>query len=205
MTDQHRKNQQGAALVLSLLVVVCLSGVGLGLAAASSAERQIAANARGAVATSAAAEAAVEGVLTEISAAPDWSVWLAGVTSRFHDATRRPLTPSRVTVDLDQVTTELQAEAATAWPLGPNTPAWRLVAWGTLEALAGLEAGASGAYVAVWAADDPGEADAQASADSNGTIMLHGEAFGFGATRRAVDVVIVRAAAGPRVLSWRSR
>ena len=114
MTDQHRKNQQGAALVLSLLVVVCLSGVGLGLAAASSAERQIAANARGAVATSAAAEAAVEGVLTEISAAPDWSVWLAGVTSRFHDATRRPLTPSRVTVDLDQVTTELQAEAATA-------------------------------------------------------------------------------------------
>lgn len=197
--------EQGAALVLSLLVVVCLSAVGLAMATASGAERQVAANARGAVATTLAADAAVEGVLTEIASAPNWSVWLSGALSSFHDTTHRPVTPAGLTVDLDQITAELQAEASAMFPVGANTPVWHLVAWGRLAQRAGLGAGDSGAYVSVWAADDPAETDAQPSIDGNDTLMLHGEAFGFGASRRGVDVVIARAAAGPRVLSWRSR
>ncbi len=197
--------EQGAALVLSLLVIVCLSGLGLGLVAATSAERQIAGNARGSAATMIAADAAIEGVLTEIAAVPDWSTLLAGATSQFHDVTHRPLSPARVVLDLDQVTTDIQADASSTYVLGANTPAWRLFAWGTLAQMAGLAAGDSGVYVAVWVADDPADADGSATTDANATIMLHSEAFGFGATRRSTEVVIARAPIGVRVLSWRSK
>lgn len=196
--------EQGAALVLSLLVIMCLSGLGLGLVAAGDAERQIAGNAERAAATSLAADAAIEGVLLEIAASPNWSALLSNATSNFHDTSRQPMTASRTVLDLNQVTTELQSDAASTYVLGPNTPVWRLYAWGPLTRLAGLAAGDSGAYVAVWLADDPAETDGATSADTNGTIMVHGEAFGFGATRRGVDAVIARAPAGVRVLSWRS-
>lgn len=205
MSLATRKNECGAALVMALLAIVCLSGLGLGLVAASNAERQIAGNARGAAATALAADAALEGVLLELAAAPDWSPLLAGGVSVFHDTTHRPTTPSRVVVDLDQVTSEIQADASATYPLGVNTPAWRLFGWGPLTGLAGLPASDGGAYVAVWIADDPADADGSASTDANGTMMLHSEAFGFGATRRSADAVIARAPIGVRVLSWRSR
>ena len=197
-------NQQGAALVMSLLVIVCLSGLGLGLIAAGTAERHIAGNARHAAETMAAAEAGIEGVLAEIAAAPSWSVLLSSAVSRFHDATHRPQTASRTTIDLDLVTTEIQADAAALYALATNTPVWRLFAWGPLTTLAGLASSDSGAYVAVWLADDPADADGSAVADANGVIMLHSEAFGYGGTRRSVDVAIARAPTGVRVLSWRT-
>jgi hypothetical protein len=196
--------EQGTALVLSLLVIVCLSGLGLGLVAASSAERQIAGNARGAAAVGLAADAVVEAAMSEAAGFADWSALLAGTTSRFHDTTHRPLTPSRATIDLDRITADLQLAAAASYPIGVNTPVWQLFAWGPLTALAGLAAGDSGAYVAVWVADDPADTDGLPMADANGTVMLHGEAFGYGATRRSTDAVIARAPAGVRVLSWRN-
>lgn len=196
--------EQGSALAFALLVVVCLSGLGLGLVASGNAERQIAANARGAAATSLAADAAIEGVLPEIAATPDWTTLLSGATSTFHDTTHQPTTASRTTVDLDQVRVEIQSEATATYPVGANTPTWRLFAWGPLTRLAGLAAEDSGAYVAVWLADDPADVDGVASADTNGTILVHSEAFGYGATRRSADAVIARAPVGVRVLSWRS-
>ena len=197
--------EEGAALVLSMLVIACLSGLGLGLVAATSSERQIAGNARGAAATQLAAAAAIEGMLPEIAASPDWSVLLSTATSWLHDATHRPISLSRTIIDLDQIGTEIQSEAAATYALGANTPRWHLFAWGPLTRLAGLDAVASGAYVAVWIADDPADADNSATNDANGTIMVHSEAFGFGATRRSVDAVIARAPTGVRILSWRSR
>jgi hypothetical protein len=197
--------EQGAALVMAMLIVACLSGLGLGLVAASTAERQIAGNARGAAATELAAAAAIEGMLPEIAAAPDWSALLSTSTSWLHAGTHHPITSSRTFIDLDQIGADIQSDAAATYGLGANTPQWRLFAWGPLTELAGLEAQASGAYVAVWIADDPTDGDDSATADANGTIMLHSEAFGYGATRRGADVVIARAPAGVRVLSWRSR
>ena len=116
-----------------------------------------------------------------------------------------PVTSSRTIIDLDQITADLQSDVASTFALGANTPAWRLYAWGPLTRLAGLPATDSGAYVAVWLADDPADADGLPSVDANGTIMVHSEAFGFGATRRGVDAVIARAPVGVRVLSWRPR
>lgn len=198
--------EQGAALVMSLLVIICLSGLALGMVAASSAERQIAGNARGAAAAGLAADAVIEGVIAEVAAVSDWSVLLAGDrSSAFQDATRRPVTPSRAVVDLDRVTAEVQADTAGTFPLGAGTPVWRLYAWGPLTRLAGLPSSDSGAYVAVWVADDPADGDGVATVDANETIMVHSEAFGFGGTRRSSDAVLGRAPFGVRVLSWRSR
>lgn len=197
-------SEQGGALVISLLVLVCLSGLGLGLVAAGDAERSIAGHARRAAETMRAAEAGVEGVLPEIAAAASWTTLLATSVSSFHDATRKPVVPSRATIDLDVITAELQSDASATYPLGPNTPAWRLYAWGPLTTLAGLAADQAGTYVAVWLADDPADGDNLSGADANGIIMMHSEAFGFGRTRRSVDAVVARTAGGVRVLSWRT-
>ncbi len=203
LTDDHC---EGAALIMALLVIVCLSGLGLGMAAASSAERQISANARGAAAIGLAAAAVVEGVIGEVAAAPDWSPLVSGArASIFNAGSHQITTPSRTSLNLDTITAEIQSDAAATYPLGANTPVWRLFGWGPLTTLAGLPAGDSGAYVAVWVADDPSDNDGNAAADANGVIMLHGEAFGYGASRAVADVVLKRTAAGPRVLSWRSR
>jgi hypothetical protein len=200
------KSDGGAALVLALLVVVCLSGIGLGMVAASASERQISANSRNAAAINLAASAVVEGVIGEVAAAPSWSPLVSGAQlSMFNAGAHQVTTPSRTLLNLDVITAEIQADAAATYSLGGNTPQWRLFGWGPLTTLAGLPAGDSGAYVAVWVADDPSDNDGNASADANGVIMLHGEAFGYGASRAAADVVLKRTAAGPRVLSWRSR
>lgn len=201
-----RAPENGAALILALLVVVCLSGVGLGMVAASSAERQVSANARNATVIGLAASAVVEGVIGEVAAAPNWTPLVSGAQpSMFNAGSHQVMTPSRTPLNLDAITAEIQSDAAATYPLGANTPVWRLFGWGPLTTLAGLPAGDSGAYVAVWVADDPSDNDGNAAADANGVIMLHGEAFGYGASRAAADVVLKRTAAGPRVLSWRSR
>jgi hypothetical protein len=198
--------QKGAALILALIVVVCLSGVGLGMAAASSVERQVSANARNAAVIGLAAGAVVEGVIGEVAAVPNWSPLVSGARSSvFNAGSHQVLTPSRTAINLDTITAEIQADTAATYPLGANTPVWRLYGWGPLTALAGLPAADSGAYVAVWVADDPSDNDGNAAADANGVIMLHGEAFGYGASRASAEVVLKRTAAAPRVLSWRSR
>ena len=198
--------ENGAALIMALLVVVCLSGIGLGMASTSSAERKISANARNAAAIGLAASAAIEGVIGELAGAADWSPFVSGTRqSVFNAGAPQVTTPSRTSLNLDTITAEIQGDAATTYPLGANTPVWRLLGWGPLTTLAGLPAGDSGAYVAVWVSDDPSDNDGNAAADLNGVIMLHGEAFGYGASRAAADVVLKRTAAGPRVLSWRSR
>ena len=198
--------ETGAALIMALLVVVCLSGIGLGMTTASSAERQISSNARGAASIAMAAGAVVEGVIGEFAGAADWTPFVSGARASIFNAGSHQVTAaSRTPLNLDTITAEIQSDAAATYQLGANTPSWRLFGWGPLTTLVGLPAGDSGAYVAVWVADDPADDDGNAAEDANGVIMLHGEAFGFGASRASADVVLKRTAAGPRVLSWRSR
>lgn len=198
--------ERGAALIMALLVIVCLTGLGLGLIAAGASERQVSANVFAVAAVGLAADAVLEGVITEVGTVPDWTTLLNGSRlSQFNAGAHTVMTPSRTTLDLDVVTGEIQADTAAIYPVGANTPVWRLFGWGSLAVLAGLEPAASTAYVAVWVADDPADADGIAAADANGVIMLHGEAFGHGAARAAAEAVIKRTAAGVRVLSWRSR
>lgn len=204
MTAGRRGAERGGALVITLAVLACLSGLGLGLVATATAERAVAAHARAASATMVAAGAAVEAALGELSGWDSWSAALDGARpSAFRDATVWPVTPTRLTLDLGALTVALQDDTRSRYAAGPNAPVWRLFRWGRLATLAGVPDTVTRGYVAVWVADDPWDGDDLPLEDANGTVMLHGEAFGDAGTRRATDAVIARSEGGVRVLSWR--
>jgi hypothetical protein len=200
-----RRREQGSALVVTLGVIVCLTGLGLGMLTTAMTERTIAARMRAASASAVAAGAAVEFACAEFGGVADWSLALDGRRgSALQDAVLRPVTPSRTVIDLDVARVALQADTNTTYPVGADAPQWRLWAWGPLSRLASVGADVTRDYVAVWVADDPGDGDDRPAIDANGVIMVHGEAYGDGATRRSVDAVIARAAGAVRVLSWRA-
>jgi hypothetical protein len=45
-------------------------------------------------------------------------------------------------------------------------------------------------YVAAWIADDVSDADGNPSADQNGVVTIHAEAFGLAGTRRIIDATL---------------
>lgn len=197
-------DQQGSALVLTLGVIGCLAGLGLGILSAALTERTIAARTRDAAAAASAAGAIVEFGCAEFGALGDWSGALAGTrASVFQDGGPVALTPTRTVIDLESARGALQQDTRALYPVGADVPVWRLWAWGPLARLAGLDPAVTRAYVALWVADDPADADGRPAQDANGAIMLHGEAFGDGATRRAIDAVIARGEGAVRLLSWR--
>ena len=101
------------------------------------------------------------------------------------------------TVDLDARTAELNADATRQWPLGPDTPRWRLVGWGRLPAMG------SSRRVAVWIADDVMDADGMPGEDRNGMLMIHVEAFGARGAAHVVAAHVQREASTARTVSWR--
>lgn len=195
----------GAALVLALMVSALLAALGLSVLVVSDIERRIAANAHWSSEAAAAAEAAVERAIVDLRQMPDWSLALSGgVTSVFSEQARQVALPAGGTLDLDAVTAELQDELESAGTFGPDTPAWRLFAWGPMAGLAEPGAVESAQYLAVWIADDPSDADGQPAIDANGTVVVHGEARGPGGARRGVEATVSRSATGAvRVRTWR--
>lgn len=198
-------NDRGAALIMMLLTAGLLSALGVSLLLVTDTERRVAANAAYAVETAAAADAALERALIDVRRSQTWSGILAGnEPSRFLDATRRPQLPAGGTLDLDAATSDLQAETNAQGSLGANTPVWKLYASGRISALAPAGMSESAAYLIVWVADDPSDADGNPHADSNGMLTLRAEARGLGGARRAVEATVARAAAGAvNVISWR--
>jgi hypothetical protein len=204
MTTDRNPSEQGLALVVCLTVVIALSAIGLGLVAATSTDRLIAANARRGATAEFAAASAVDGVLSELSAMASWSPVVSGaLLSAFRGASRQAVLPSGGVLDLDRVTADLQSGTNGAVAPGLDMPVWRLFAWGPLSDLAGVTASPSLPLVAVWVADDEADGDHDAGADANGVIRLHAEAFGAGASRASADARIGRAPDGVHVVSWR--
>ena len=101
------------------------------------------------------------------------------------------------TIDLDARTAELNADAARQWPLGPDTPRWRLVGWGRLPSML------SPRRVAVWIADDVMDGDGLSGEDRNGMLMIHVEAFGPRGASRVVSAHVKRDVASVQTVSWR--
>jgi len=100
--------------------------------------------------------------------------------------------PGGGTMTLTAATAQLQAESDAAAQWGANNPRWRLFAWGPISDMLPNSTIDSPMYVAVWIADDPAEADGDATADTNGTLTLHAEAFGPMGTRKVIEVTIAR-------------
>jgi len=198
----------GTALVLVLLATVLLSAVGGALTISSNTEAAIAASFRADDELFYAAEAGVSRALTDVRAAARWDDVLSGaLVSSFLDPSQRPTLPAGGTLDVRALTRQLQA-TTNAQGGGPNTPRWRIFASGPLRDIAGPGAVDSSAYLVVWVADDIAETDGNPAADTNGVLMIRGEAVGSGGRTRTLDVTVARAGAPPgqaglRVMSWR--
>lgn len=167
-------------VVLTLtMVVASMAG---GLALGSQSERQIAAAHRRAVQLGYTSESAAAVVVSLIEAQSLW-------TDMPGTFVTGPLT---VTPDLVARTSALNQSLAGRFPLGADTPVWRVVAASSHQ----------GIVSAVWIADDPGDGDNDATRDSNGRLMVHAEARASSGALRSVDVHLERRDAVTRRLSW---
>jgi type IV pilus assembly PilX-like protein len=201
--------ERGIALVLALVATLALSVLGLSLLLTTSAETLIAAHYRTGTQAVHAADAALERVLSEVAAVPDWTALLtspddivSGVAASFGGSTLTPTLADGRTLDLVRATNLLncpQVFPPAAMPCtaaqmdhvvgerlwGANNPRWRLFARGPLSAVTPGSGVAAPYHVAVWVADDPAETDHDPSRDGTdqtnpGTGMIQLHAEAFG-------------------------
>lgn len=193
------------ALMSVLLAGVLLLGYGLATSFMANTELAIASADRGGREAVYAADGAVHAAVAEL--AGGWSGVLDGSrTSLFHDVTLNPVIDGTGRVfDLPARTAVLQAGSDTAFS-GPDRVQWRLFAWGPASMLLSPPASIGPFYLAVWFADDSGDGDGDPSADANGIVIVHAEAYGAGGLLRAVECVVSRTptmGSRPALLSWR--
>jgi hypothetical protein len=178
--------------------------LGLGLVAISTTERAIAGHHQAGVQALYAAEALAEYVAAELRSDASWNPALAGERqSAFLTPAGLPLAPWNAVVDLPALTAVVQQQSDAVWTAGFDTPHWRLFAAGTFETLTGLDR--SGPFfLAAWVADDAADGDSAPDIDSNGIVMVRGDALGFGGLRRSLLVVLRRGGEpGTDVVSWK--
>jgi hypothetical protein len=205
-------------LLTALCATAMLMALGLALALLGASETTLAARDRDARAAEYAARAAIALGATELRLLPSWSAVLrsgtqpelAAAPARVIDSTLTPTVPWGGTLDLRALTRQLQAETDSAGTVG-DPLAWRLFAYTPLSRVAPVAAASSRLYLAVWVSDDPADGDHDASADTNGSIVIHAEALGAEGLRAAIEATIQRLSppgGGPdliRLLSVRPR
>jgi len=217
--------ERGAALIVTLLVMVLLAALGLAVTLISSTERQVAAAHRRAVETFYLADASLARVVHELAGMPDWSRVLDGsVPSTLTDAaagTRR--LPDGSLLDLSSMTgwvtcgrpacSAADMDLTTAErPWGPNNPRWRLFAYGPASTLGPPGPIDLAAYVVTWVGDDPLETDGDPLRDGAttggpnpgaGRLLVLVHAIGPNGARQVVSATVVRGTGGVRVDAWR--
>ena len=187
--------EEGAALIIALMAVMLLTALGAAVIMVTNTETRISGNYKNSVEALYAADAAVERVVQDLLMVPRWNDILTGASqSAFVDGGMADVKalPGGGTMTLTAATAQLQAESDAAAQWGANNPRWRLFAWGPISDMLPNSTIDSPTYVAVWIADDPAEADGDATADTNGTLTLHAEAFGPMGTRKVIEVTIAR-------------
>jgi len=186
-------------VMMVLLLTVCVASLSGGLALLGHTERRIASAHLKAVQTSYAASAAVQLAIDAVARSPLSAQWPSvGTVAALGSAAPIMAVAPGETVDLNARTAELDRDAARRWPLGLDTPRWRLVAWGRLPALP-----ASSMRIAIWIADDVMDGDGIPGTDLNGMLMIRAEAFGQGGAARVVVAHVRREAGLVRTVSWR--
>ncbi len=211
------QDEQGVALIVTLLAMLLLSAIGAALVLATSADTLIAANSGATAEAFYAADAAFERTAAELRGAPGITVVLNGaVVSAFQDGA--PSTPRQLPdgswIDLDAVVnqancgrvspcTETEMDRITAdRPWGPRNPRWRLFSWGTFDGAAGGVTGGLPLFVLSMVADDPAEVDndpwsdggtvGPAASPGAGIVLVRAEAFGRRGARRVVEGMLSR-------------
>jgi len=176
MRVRRLTDEDGIALVVTLMATTLLLALSAALVLLTTTETRVVANAHDGVEAFNAADSAVALAVSELRRAADWSGVLAGsTTSALTDGL-----PSgqRTLADGDLI--DLDAER----PTDNSGMPWRLYAYGILAAWAPGTAVNPRIYVAVWLRGDPG--------DDLTTLTALGRAYGPQHARRSVAVAIRR-------------
>jgi hypothetical protein len=195
-------DEHGVALVIVMMTITLLTALGTALILATITETAIAANYRDATEALYAAEAAVEFVMQELAAVPDWrDVISEPGRSAFVDGPPAGIrTVGAVTLDLTQATRDVNAIVAAA--PGTVRPVWTLYAFGRFQDLVPSSMNRSRIYVAVWVGDRsdmPGDDTSVPEA-----LSILGQAYGAQGSRRTVEAIVTKAdSSAIRALSWR--
>jgi hypothetical protein len=187
---------EGAALVIALMAMLLMLALGTTLMLTTITETRIASSYGAGIEMFYAAEAAIDRVMADLRAIPDWR----GLVSSTAVSTFIDGPPGGARTLADGTTVDL-TEATSTVRVGESPP-WRLFAWGALTGL--LPAGTPGgsrAYVVVWVADAP-------AGQGAGSLVLLAHAYGPQGVLRALEVVVtpvenLDGSRDIRVLSWR--
>ena len=188
------RNEDGIALIVVLLATMLLTGLALSLVMITSGETMLTANYRQSQETLYGADAAIERVVQDILTVSQWNELLnpaGNLQSSFTEGTTVVTLPDGTTIDFmkERDRVQAQTDALNIW--GTNDPVWQVYAYGPLSNLLpdGLD---SPVYVAVFVGDDPSESDGNPSADTNGVLTLHAEAWGANGSHKVIEVTIAR-------------
>jgi type IV pilus assembly PilX-like protein len=206
--------ERGTALFIALMATMLLSALGLGLVMTTTTEVLIVGNYRNAQEGLYAADAALERVLPDLAAAPDWDPILRGETrSAFVDGASSGVRQLRdgSTLDLTEATNRANCgKVATcsiaemnvsteARPWGTNNPQWKLYAHSPVDALLPDGMVTSALYVVVWVGDDPTENDGDPVRDGStrgnpgrGVVAVRAVAYGPKGTQKVIETNVVR-------------
>lgn len=218
-------SQRGIALIVTLLVTLLLSVLGLSLALIAMTEQRVAASFRNRQEVFYAADAALERVVEELGLVADWSLALDGsVTASLVDPAHAGDWPDELAPSASIATAILRCGRSSCTdadidrrtqerPWGANNPRWQLFAYGPLSALGSPTPIEGPVYVAAWVADDALENDGNPLADGGtsagpnpgrGIIEVVVQAYGTARERQVIEATLARTSVGVRVLSWRA-
>ena len=174
------RREQGIALMVAMMAMVLMSTLGAALVLTTSSETIIATNFRSSAEGLYAADAALERIVGDLLAVPDWDPLLSGaLQSAFIDgapAGTRTLSDGS-TIDLTRVLAMANCRTITHCtdsemdlvtherPWGRNNPRWRLFGYGHLSDLMPAASVSSPYYVVVMVGDDTAELDADSTRD----------------------------------------
>jgi hypothetical protein len=200
--------EEGSSLLLVLLVVPVVTALAGALVLAATTELLTSSHYQQALHVRHAARAMAERVVADLRRRAEWSGVLSGASlSAFSGGETTWRADSRSLVDLAVRGAELQAATMADVPRGADTPRWQLYAWGPLRQLVTPAMLPDlPVFVAAWIADDGEDGDGDPSADANGVVTIHAEAFGQDRARWAVTALVARGPGGVedvRRVSWR--
>jgi Tfp pilus assembly protein PilX len=193
-------DERGTALIIVLMATMLLTALSMTVILVTNTETAISGNYKNSSEALYAADAGVERAVQDLLVIADWNRILGAnntvpYRSSFMDASNCSGVVTMSGGGLANLTATknvLQSETDTANLWGLNNPQWKPYACGHLTDLLPDEMIDSHYYVAVWVADDPSENDGDPTADTNGVLTLHAEAFGPMGSHKIVEVTVAR-------------
>ena len=171
-------------MLLALVTTALIAAIAGALIVTTSTDVMITGSYRASLEAMYAVEAGVERAAGDSAMVPDWSAVLAAppsnVVASFDDGAATAAAPDGKLLSARADRGETDAEQSVYGPaeFGADSPVWRLyAARGTEDASCHLDSIAPPGYVLVWVADDGGDGDGDPARDSNGQLLVYGDAY----------------------------